>query len=103
MIVEIPLSSSPQKFNIELAGTTRRLTFKWNRASHCWVMDVADENDVVLVAGIPLVTGADLLAQFGYLNLGGKMAAATDHDDAAVPTFENLGETSHLYFQPAAT
>ncbi len=98
-ILEVPLSPSPQRFDIALAGTTRRLTFKWNRAARCWVMDMADEGGVVLAAGLPLVTGLNLLEQFGYLQLGGQMAVATDHDTDAVPTFDNLGLTSHLYFR----
>jgi hypothetical protein len=45
-----------------------------------------------------LVTGADLLEQFGYLDLGGAFIVQTDHDIDAVPTFANLGTAGRLYF-----
>jgi hypothetical protein len=52
----------------------------------------------MLVSGIPLVTGVDLLAPYAYLGFGGELLVATDGNTAAVPTYANLGTGSHLYF-----
>lgn len=96
---EIPLSPMAQKFGITLAGVAYNLTVSWNNASTGgWVLDIADSNDVPIVSGIPLVTGCDLLEQYEYLNLGGKLEVQTDSDLFAVPTFSNLGVQGHLYF-----
>lgn len=96
---EIPLSPQAQKFAIALGGVTYNLTVKWNNAPQGgWILDIADQNDVPLVGGIPLVTGADLLAQYDYLGFGGKLLVQTDYDAFATPTFTNLGTQCHLYF-----
>lgn len=96
---EIPLSPQAQTFNILLGGATYRLTVQWNNApTGGWVLDIADANDTPIVAGIPLVTGCDLLEQYEYLGINGQLEVQTDTDLAAVPDFSNLGTTSHLYF-----
>lgn len=63
-----------------------------------WIMDIADADGVSLAAGIPLVTGADLLEPYRYLGLGGSMFVRSDGIPDQVPTFQNLGVGSHLYF-----
>lgn len=98
-LYEIPLTPSPQTFGITLAGTPLSLTLQWREAgAKCWLLDVADSAGVSIVAGIPLVTGHDLLEQYAYLGLGGGLVVATDGDQDAVPTFDNLGVASHLTF-----
>lgn len=95
---EVPLSPKAQSFAISLLGVTYNLTFTWNAPSQAWLVSIADVNNVPLVDSIPLVTGADLLAQYGYLGIGGKLIVQTDNDPAAVPTYANLGSTGHLFF-----
>lgn len=96
---EIPLSPQAQTFNIALGGTTYRLTVQWNNApTGGWVLDIADSDDVPVIAGIPLVTGIDLLEQYPDAGINGSLEVQTDTDLFAVPDFSNLGKTSHLYF-----
>lgn len=100
---EIPLSPAPQVFDIVLAGVAYTLTLQWRDAPQAgWVLDIAlqsqEQAGTPLVRGIPLVTGADLLAQYGYLSFGGSLIVQTDHNPDAVPTFDNLGTEAHLYF-----
>lgn len=96
---EIPLSAEPQSFTISLAGIEYKLRVVYaDVAEGGWVVDIADVSGNPIVAGIPLVTGHDLLEQYAYLGLGGQLVVATDGDPDAVPTFANLGTTSHLYF-----
>ncbi len=75
---EIPLSPKPQTFAIQLAGVNYQLTLTWNDALICWVLDVADANNVPIVLGIPVITGLDLLAQYRYLGFGGSLVVQTD-------------------------
>lgn len=95
---EIPLSPEPQTLSISLAGKTYFLSLAFNRAGSYWVLDMADEDRVPLLTGVPLVTGLDLLEQYSYLGIGGSLIVQTDFDADAVPTFENLGVTGRLYF-----
>lgn len=98
-IYEIPLASKPEAFQIKLAGVTYKLNVVWRDAPRGgWFLDISDAGGNAIVAGVPLVTGADLLAQYAYLGIGGELWVQTDGDPAAVPTFDNLGSESHLYF-----
>lgn len=71
---------------------------KWNVPANCWMIDLFDADGNQILQGLALITGADLLEQFAYLGLGGQIVAQTDHDTDAVPTFENLGSSGHMYY-----
>lgn len=101
-IYEIPLSSTPQTFQISLVGVTYTLTTQWNTFNNAWTLDIADINSNPIISGIPLITGVDLLAQYEYLGIGGSLQAQTDNDTDAVPTLDNLGVNGHLYFTATA-
>lgn len=96
----IPLSGNPESFQIPLAGVNYILTVKWNPAADAgWEFDLANaDTNESLCAGQPLVTGVDCLANLGYLGVGGMFVVYTNGDETAVPTFENLGGDSNLYF-----
>jgi hypothetical protein len=95
---EIPLISDPQTLTIVLSKIPYNLTILWNDASNCWVLDIADINNTKILSGIPLVTGVNLLGQYRYLGFIDQLTVETDGDTTAIPTFENLGSASHLYF-----
>lgn len=76
----------------------RKLKLVWNTPANCWVMDMLDTEGNPILRGIPLVTGLDLLEQFGYMKLGGQLLVQTDNDPDAVPTFTNLGSEGHFFF-----
>lgn len=94
---EIPLSPKAVVFDISLAGNDYNMRIVWNPISLCWVLDIADSGDVPILQGVPLITGADLLAQYAYLGLSGGLVVTVD-TGVGVPTFEGLGESGHLYF-----
>lgn len=96
---EIPLSPNPQRFGITLAGVAYRMTVRYRDADMGgWILDISDTNENPIIAGIPLVTGADLLAQYATLGFGGVLFVTTDGDLDAVPTFNDLGVLNHLWF-----
>lgn len=95
----IPLVNVPQTFNINLAGVTYSLTCKWNNASDTgWVLDIADSAQNPIVAGVPVITGCNILDGLDYLGINGQLWCYTDGDSSAVPTLDNLGVNSNLYF-----
>lgn len=98
-ISEIPLSGENQTFPITLNGTAYRLTFTYRDADEAgWIMAIADTDGTTILSGVPLVTGCDLLAPYAHLGLGGAMLVVSDGEPDAVPTFDGLGSTSHLYW-----
>jgi len=97
-ITEVPLSPTPQTFSIALVGVTYNFKVFWNEQNNSWILNISDSNDNAIISGIPLITGADLLAQYAYLGIGGQLVVQTDNDPDAIPTLDNLGENSHLYF-----
>lgn len=98
----IPLENVPQQFTIDLAGTTYTLINKWNDMAQSWYLDILDSAQNPIVCGMPFVTGADLLAGLAYLGIDGSLIVYTNGDSSAVPTLDNLGVDSNLYFQTAA-
>lgn len=92
---EIPLSADNQEFTITLASITYKLRILWR--DPYWFMDLRDTAGKDIISGIPLVTGADLLAQYSYLNLGFHLMVVCDNSAEDIPTQTGLGLTSHLY------
>jgi hypothetical protein len=98
--VEIPLIAAGQTFSVTLVGVTYNMTVRWNVPAACWMLDIADTNDSPILNGVPLITGADLLEQYEYLDFGGQLIVQSDNDPTEVPTYVNLGTLGHLYFVP---
>ncbi len=108
-VYEIPTGGGAVFYNIALAGTTYQFSFLYREAplscagGGSWILDISDAFGNPIACGIPLITGADLLAQYGYLNFGGQLRVLSDAVPDAVPTYSNLGAIpgGHLYWVPA--
>lgn len=96
-INEIPLSPDNQQFRILLDETTYTLRVLW-RDGAGWIMDVMDSGGGAILSGVPLVTGANLLAQYPQLGISGALVVVTDIGAPADATKTNLGTYSHLIF-----
>lgn len=97
-VARLPLRAASQRLSITLAGTPYSLWVRWNRFAEAWILDIADINNNPIVNGIPLVTGANLLEQYAYLDIGGQLIAQTDSAPLLPPAYNNLGDTANLYF-----
>lgn len=95
---EIPFLAQPQTFTIALAGVTYRLTTTWNIASQCWMLDIATPDGVPIVSGVPIVTGADLLGQYAYLGIAGRIFVQSAGQVTKVPGFSDLGSDGQVFF-----
>lgn len=100
--LELPTKPQTQRFRVTLGGREYQITQTWMPLDEIWVWDLADVSGNLILAGVPLVTGDDLLDQFPTIAVGGQLVVQTDHDTDARPTFQNLGSLSHVYFLPEA-
>jgi hypothetical protein len=98
---EIPLSAVPQRRAVSLAGTVYQLVVQWNPVSAAWVIDLNSAAGDAIVAGLPLMTGVNLLSPFAYLALGGALYVQVDSGGDSVPTYANLGSAARVYWVPA--
>lgn len=92
----IPLTPEPQSFTITLAAKEYRFTVRWLEVDEGgWMLDIQEpENSEPILMGIPLITGADLLEQYAYLEFGGKLFVGSE----LPPTIDNLGTEVELVF-----
>jgi len=102
-VYEIPLRpATPQKLHISLGGIDWTLWLSWNSQANAgvglWMLQIGDTNETVLVSGIPLVTGSNLLAQFHYLGVPGSLVCqGAGHPDNP-PAWGDLGVGGHLFW-----
>jgi hypothetical protein len=98
----IPLKAgTPQTFSISLGGVNYQFTLRYRNdpaGLGGWVLDIDDQFGEELLYGVPLVTGANLLAQYSYLGFRGGLYVQTANDPDAVPTFRGLGVDTVLYW-----
>lgn len=97
----LPLLPRPQRLSVVLNNTTYRLRTRWLSTVGCWTLDISDRDNNLLIGSIALVRGADLLEQFGYVGIGGKLFAYNTQgppDDP--PGFTTLGNISQVVFVP---
>ncbi|MCT4713259.1 hypothetical protein MUA04_24120 [Enterobacteriaceae bacterium H11S18] len=95
--VEIPLTQDNQYFQATLDGINYTLRVIW-RDTAGWIMDIMGSGGVPVLSGVPLVTGANLLAQYPQLGINGTLMVVTDVGAPDDPTKTNLGTYSHLIF-----
>ncbi len=94
----IPLQAENQQFNISLNGTTYILKLRWNVFAACWILYISDSSGDPILSGVPLITGADLLEQLGYLGIGGALVVQSTDNPDLVPNYSTLGTTGNLFF-----
>ena len=98
-VYEIAVSPQPQTFLVQFPNGVRyqfRIIYQFT-PDDCCLLDISDVAGNPILCGVPLITGADLLAQYAYLGFGCSLYVTTDGDTFAVPKFYNLGLGAHLW------
>lgn len=94
----IPLEAGAQSLSVPLGGTSYRMRIWWRESvTPCWMLDLSTDAGVSLVSGVPLLPGADLLAQHQHLGIAGALYVLADADI----TYDSLGVSTRLYFLPS--
>ena len=88
--------TADRTFSVVLSVVTSsaRISITWRDLY--WVLDLQNDRGEPVISGIPLVTGADLLAQYDYMGLGFKLVVVCDDSTQDYPTKTDLGGRSHL-------
>ena len=95
-MTEVVLSAGNQRFSHAVEGVTYQFSLIWRGTG--WILDIYEKNTGNLViGGIPLVTGADLMEQHEWMDLGFSLLVICDIPGQDYPTEYDLGTTSHLY------
>lgn len=94
-IAEIPLTPDNQRFTTVINGVSYSIRTLW-RDDAGWVIDLMDSSGKAIATGMPLVTGANLMAQYAHLNLGFGLVVVCDYPAQDYPTKTDLGINSHL-------
>ncbi|MDE1488577.1 hypothetical protein KKI90_21640 [Xenorhabdus bovienii] len=95
-IVEIPLQSENQQFDIQLGGINYRMQLQWRDCAG-WILDIMQANSDPLVTGIPLVFGVDILEQHRYLGFNGSLFFYCDNPQKETDRGD-LSSNNRLYF-----
>jgi len=104
--LEIPTRTdiSAYSYKISLEGTTFSLRFSFNDRVGKWMLQIADQSDVVLLNEIPLVSNWDLISRFvtDGLPLGALYAFDTSGTGSDAGRFD-LGERVKLLYRESTT
>lgn len=102
----VPLVQAPnQTFTIQLIvdgnPLTLNLTLSYSAMSGWWQLSIANAQNVLLVASLPLITGyypcANILAQYGYLQIGSAYILNTGSSPNDYPGLNDLTNFSLLW------
>ena len=107
----VPLTSLQNQtlavqLTVDAAPLTLNLTASYSTMAGYWQLTVADVNGNVLLASVPLITGwypaANLLAQYGYLQIGSAYLLNTGNAASDYPGQNNLQQFSLLWGDTAS-
>ena len=90
------------EFKTQLDGVKYIFAFRYNARAGRWIMDIKSSSDAMLLAGIPLVAGVDLLARFQRADIpGGNLFLVNLESEYSECGRYDLGENVLLMYQEA--
>ena len=95
---EVPLQPYPHQFRLSVRDNDYLMRLYYREADEAgWHMDFSDAaNQAWKIAGIPLLTGLDLLMQYKFLLLGFELWLKHDYG-LDMPAYGDLGSVARLY------
>lgn len=103
-IPEVTRATGSSTQRTKLSGREYSLRFQWNQRAAHWTLDLADQDDVMIVAGLVLAVGWPLLSLVTDVRRPPGELAVFDPrpvPNAESPTLESLGTRHELiYWEP---
>lgn len=99
-MLKIPLTTGAQTFSILLGEKfcTFTLIYRNAKVGSAWYLDIRADNGDLLLQGVPVICGVDLLEQHAYRGLG-KLTAKIGGAVDKTPTYEDMGAELELYWE----
>jgi len=71
VIKQLPVNSdiANYEFKTDLEGTRYIFTFRFNTRANRWIVDILQDDKTMILSGIPLVLGTDLIGRFQNADL----------------------------------
>lgn len=100
----IPTVAEPQQFLVVLGALQYSMTLQYADVDEGgWLMTIADGDGNLIMSGVAMITGANLLGPFGYLGIGEDQSLLYVYTDGEAelvpPTFANMGTEGNLYYE----
>lgn len=105
-LLELPIDDvlPAYTFQIDLEENLYLFTFRFNLRMNRWVMDIADEDEVVIIQGIKLLINQNLLRHYVMDNLPpGIFLLVDESGNDAQPDRFNFGNDVKLLYQESTT
>lgn len=106
MTLEIPVRSDipSYEFKTDLENVLYNFSIRWNERMATWIMDIGDEQGVIIVGGIPLLTGINILGPYkNELLPPGLFVVYDETGENRNPTRENFGVDIKLLYQESTS
>lgn len=99
LTIPITYEYSSYDFQLDLEGATYLFTFRYNARADRWFMNISDENENVLIAGVPLITNYNLLAPYKNAKLPpGRFYMYDETGAERTAGREDFGTTIKLFY-----
>ncbi|MTC35812.1 hypothetical protein GKR67_14465 [Providencia alcalifaciens] len=95
-LIEIPVTSKNQEMDVTLGDKAYHLKLTHNEFCG-WMLDVYTISRELMVGGIPLLSGINVLEQYRYLGFNGSLSLICENDEMET-SFHELGKGNKLYY-----
>lgn len=104
-LVQAPNQTLTVQLTVDAKPLTLNLALSYSAMSGWWQLQVSDAQNNLLIASVPLITGwypaANMLAQYGYLNIGSAYLLNTGNSVSDYPGENDLTSFSLLWSDTA--
>lgn len=103
-LTKLPVDSlrANYSFRASLDGTTFVLSFRYNERAGLWIVDIADDQENIIVSGLPILLGTLLTERFSYKNIPiGDLFVLNLEKENEEASRDNLGTNALVLYEEA--
>lgn len=104
LIVPVRTDIPAYDFSLALEGVNYYFSFEWNERGQFWTMDILDQDQEYIVAGVQMVTDIDLVGRFKDTRMPKGTLILTDTSGKSRnPSYYNFGTEIILSYRESTT